>query len=626
MPLLDMEDGKGPSFKRLKRFESESTEDANNDMTDRYEYDANAFMNDFHARLIHRPLPSVQTMLSVVPQQGKQSDKLQVAQKSNHMMIPILDDFVQYWKKRSAPLNHLPPSQNDESNPNSTSSSPLEIQSTILTEGHHQRYKELLHIFGPLASQDAFSRLSYQNQISRKREWNTLKDMVIEERVQYALAWETFKQEHVHRFHIGFKIPSYYISHFAGMKAEYIEQYKQRWLSSKIQPPLYYGTTSVQNIYLEQNVRLDLHHLDTFAPKLLLRKRVGDEPVCSVSVNTLRQRWTGSKLSKIKIHTHLDSSCMLCEDESALLLAKEHDIDVVMTDKALDTILRLKEWNLSVLPIENTVVIEDPVPTPTGPKDCLSYGLTKGLMHEILLTHSNAGTSDDASTCGEYYYYSSMILQNRGHSTKVLIRSFVSLQDDHGNPILLDCRPNYFSELLGQEEPSGGDRAYWLIQKLLLPDSTLLTCNIDVVSSTLSSMSEKRIADALEINETLAAEKGLGTLGAFEEILVGTTLEQSLQTLTNVLSGAVIIEKDNEHSLVILSENMNGIALVHKAVKESPCHDMIDIRNIFRDSVNVFQNASWLVTHEYRPWKWSHQRIPFTFQAQHTVGAQSKKL
>jgi hypothetical protein len=558
-------------------------------------------------------------MLSVAPQ-GKTSEKIKLSQTND---IPILNDFFQYLKQRSTSDVNPPSSHKDtteeQDDKTKNSLSPLEHPSTILTEGHHQRYKELLQIFGPLASQDAFSRLSYQNQISRKREWNVLKDMVTNERLQYSMALEKFKHDHVHRFHIGFKVPAY-ISHFARMKAEYIDQYKHKWLSSKIRPPLYYGT-SVQNIYLEQNVRIDLSNLDAFAPKVLLRKRIGDGSVCTVSVNTLKRTLAGSKLNKTTVQNHLESPALLCEDESAKLLVIEHGIDVVMTVNALESILRSKEWNLPVLPIDNTVFVEDPVPTPTGPRECLSYGLTKGLMQQIMLAHSKTGTTD--TLCGEFYY-TTFTLKNRGNSTKVLVRSFVSLEDDSGNPILLDCNPNYFSDL-GEEEPSGNDRAYWLIQKLLLPDSTLLSCSIDVETCLLGLISEKRIADALETNETITAEKGIGTLGVLEDVLVGTTLEHSLQTLTNVLSGMAMIEKAAEYFLVILSDNMNGIASVHKSNKDY-CNDLIDIRNIFRDSVNVFQNLSWLVTHEYRQWKWNHKRIPYSFPFQHTIGVSSKKL
>lgn len=606
------------NLKRLRQ-ESEPPEIDDSD-ADRYKYNPNDFMNEFHTRVIHRPLPSVQTMLSVAPQ-GKRSDKISPIAKTSQ--IPILDDFFQHLKQRSiqwnpsADVDKPQPSEETTQNPDSTHSSPLEIRSTILTDGHHQRYKELLQIFGPLATQDAFSKLSYQNQISRKREWNTLKDMVMEERKQYWLAWERFKQEHVHRFHIGFKVPSY-ISHFAGMKAEYIESYQERWVSSKMQPPLYYGA-SVQNIYLVQNVPLDLNNLDTFAPKVILRKKVGEDCVCTIPLETLKQTLIGSKLSKSQVKNHLDSSCLLCEDESAKILAKEHEFDIVMTAKAMETILRSNEWNLPILHIGKTVFMEDPVPTPTGPKECLSYGLTMGLVQDIIIAHSKTEISDTLS--GEYYY-TALTLKARSACIKVLVRSFVSLQDNHGHPILLDCIPKFFSEL-GEEEPSGKDRAYWLIQKLIISDSILLSCSVDVDTTSLSCISEKRIADALEVNEILAAESGLGTLGPFEAFLVGTTLEQSLQKLTNVLIGVGIIQKSDEHCLIILSETTNGIATVHRAVTE-PSQKLIDVTKIFQDSVNVFQNKTWLLAHEFSPWKWIHKRIPFSFHVQLSSGVQAK--
>ena len=598
------------NLKRLRQ-ESEPPEMDDSD-ADRYKYNPNEFMNEFQPRLIHRPLPSVQAMLSVA-HQGKRSDKIDPITKTSQ--IPILDDFFQHLKQRSIQWNpsaYIDKPQSSEETAqiaDSSHSSPLEIRSTILTDGHHQRYKELLQIFGPLATQDAFSKLSYQNKIARKREWNTLKDMVTEERKQYALAWERFKQEHVHRFHIGFKVPSY-ISHFASMKAEYIESYKQRWFSSKIKPPLYYGT-SVQNIYLVQNVPLDLNNLDTFAPKVLLRKRVGHGCACTIPLETLKQSLAGLKLSKSQVKNHLDSSRLLCEDESAKTLAKEHELDIVMTAKAMETMLRSNEWNLPILHIGKTVFIEDPVLTPTGPKECLSYGLTAGLIQDIIMVHSKTEISETLS--GEYYY-TALTLKARSACIKVLVRSFVSLQDNHGHPIVLDCNPKFFSEL-SEEEPSGKDRAYWLIQKLIIPDSALLACSIDVDSSSLSCISEKRIADALEVNETLAAESGLGTLGPFEAFLVGGTLEQSLQTLTNVLIGVGIIQKSDEHCLIILSETTNGIATVHRAVTE-PSQNLIDITKQFQDSVNVFQNKTWLLLHEFSPWKWIHKRIPFSFQTQ----------
>lgn len=583
---------------------------------DMYEYNPDEFLVELQQHVIYRPLPSADTLIAASYQQTTSANDGMYPYEKNKSSsagprsIPLLDDFFRKIRNKDSNI----PSDNADSNEkvDSIAAVPLSLDrtSTVLTDGHHKRFRELLQVFGPTAPSDALSRLSYPNQISRKREWNAVQTLIVEERKQYAEAWEQFKTDHVDRFLLGFKNntnPD--VSYYAGRRAEYIQQYQHRWLNCATQPFGLYGSC-VQTISLIQNVKLDLSDLDQFSPKILHRKMVGSGGnIPRISVQELKNHLEGSYLHKLNVKQYLDSESLLCEDDTAKDLASKHDCDVIMTADGLESILRSQQWNLSMSsPFGKAMYIEDPIPSCSGPRECLSYGFRVGLIHHILeyLKHDSA-----EYICGEHIY-SMVHFHIRNTNIKVLVRSYVFIHDENGKPIVFDCQPMYFSEL-GEDEPSGNDRGLWFMQKLLLGDSTLLCCSVDVHTSAFMFIKERGISDALQISEILVSEKNLQTLGIFENILKATSLEKSLQVLMNVLSGVTIIERDGKHSIIQYSASIGDFASVHKGtlITDLNC---IDIRNVLHESANVFQNKVWLLNHEFRLWKWRYHRIPFTFQ------------
>ncbi len=194
-----------------------------------FEIDPYELFEDINHRLIVRPLPAVQTMLAVAPKQRTghnmkarnsqhdkniHSDSQAEAESRTGSDIPLLKLF---FKKIEGRKKSLKKEEDEElvipirdgmkartdTDEFMTYKSPLDSTSTLLTMGHHQKFKELLGIFGRNKSGNGDEKsFSHRN---RKKEFRTLCSLFREERELYSAALDKFLQDNSDRFTLGFK-------------------------------------------------------------------------------------------------------------------------------------------------------------------------------------------------------------------------------------------------------------------------------------------------------------------------------------------------------------------------------------------------------------------------------------
>ncbi len=205
---------------------------------DAFQFNHDQFYNGICFGINHRerPLPSISTLLSVVAPQHREGhgsyspSKRHMIIHSKHKelsisSIPLLGDFFTSLEKvtkrhdqdtDSATMidEKVKLSQDkmkghtDENSINNENQNPLDQTSSILTQGHHKRFKELLLEIekdGIHPNDRQRKRKAFGSKRARQKEFRKLCDLFREERCRYATAIENFQVKSANQFLTGFR-------------------------------------------------------------------------------------------------------------------------------------------------------------------------------------------------------------------------------------------------------------------------------------------------------------------------------------------------------------------------------------------------------------------------------------
>ena len=137
--------------------------------------------------------------------------------------MPLLQILFEDLKRhKSHDANASEPVDGDgDQDPNidKDTASPLDQYSTVLTHGHHKRFRELLAMFG---SQNTSTASNGNVQRLRKKEFKSICDLFRQERKLYSEALREFWNANSERFNLGFKTQCA-ASQFISIKSQYID-------------------------------------------------------------------------------------------------------------------------------------------------------------------------------------------------------------------------------------------------------------------------------------------------------------------------------------------------------------------------------------------------------------------
>jgi len=401
-------------------------------------------------------------------------------------------------------------------------------------------------------------------------------------------------------------------SEFVGIKSQYVKRYKRRWEESKLKPAKLYGKC-IQTVSISQrNTGGTCSRIsaDDFSPKIVLTRQTGDLPRLSMAKinNILNQQQIQPQRTIIRSGTDE----LLGEDVCARRLALEHEVDVVLSDRVCETLLKSQEW---ILPISyqrlgrerDVVFIDDPLPSSSLPRDCLSIGMTESLYGQVLRSDSLNSVSS------KQYVYTVLNVMRQGCNVNMLVRSENYLLDERGSALSIETSMEYFHDR-GMEVIPIGYQAHWFMQKILQPEVRPLLCRIDPCSATVLRVEEKTVADAITVGNDADNEKGVGSLYSFERI-EETTLDSLIQSMMDTLFATTKFERDFKRRSVMCHPGRHesvscGTAVsIHKEINNVASEKaLVDVEKELEDANQVF-----LSTPDYRLWSWDDDRIAYTF-------------
>ncbi len=331
-------------------------------------------------------------------------------------------------------------------------------------------------------------------------------------------------------------------------------------------------------------------------------------------VNTLKKK----VLQQQKNLVRDDPGLLISEDEKAKDLAFEHSVDIVTTANVIEVLVRTKKWNIPLLCTEKhekgVVFIEDSLPTPSDPRECLSVGFTEALYGQVQRSNNYSGK------CEGRYIYTLLTFTRRAAKVRVLVRSVDYLVDSEIRPIVLLGQVEYFSEC-GYEDAPAEDRAWWFMLKVLRPHCRLALCRVDARTAGVLEVEEKGVADAIIAHNPVADETGLNSLGRFE-CTSNVQFESRIQSMTDFFFATMTFERDDHWSMICHPPRASsdtvlcGTASVHKEIN---CKKKGPKSTASTDRVINFENdwevgkAVFLNDIDFRGWAWNHERFPYTF-------------
>lgn len=632
--------------------------------TTAFEFDATQFLVDLNTRCIQRPLPAIHTMLSAAPQprksvhaadQSSSGTKRQAdeaddeegrpatsSQTSPPLLLSFISELRGYLGVKDN--NNVADAESEGNGGGDKDHDSGEIglwsledqkYSTLLTRAHHKRFRKLLSIYGTNRNENARLFMTGRGNIGTKKqrnEFEQLCELFREERRLYGEALRDFYMAHAARFHLGFKV-SCESSQFTGIRSQYIDSYQKCWLASSASRAQVYGPC-IQTISVHHVASSGGHTVhqvpqitvDTLSPNLVFQRNVnGDLPI--VSLEELRHTYSiGSSIqhsSSKRILRDCCSSAFLSDDLEAKRLAGEYNAQVVLTDRVMESLIKASRW---VLPVSQqtiqgknrssvVVFMDDPLPSPCGPREALSFGFVDSIYGGLL---ENQRMSNDHNVPRQYNYTVLKFLGASPSPFRVLVRSeaFV-LCEEGGGPLCMDVSLEYFPGR-GMELIPTRDRTYWLVQKILHPNSKQILFRIDPETAKILSMEEKGIADALTSEDPAKDEKGTKSLSEFENMEEGTTSDLLLQSLMDFCFAMTKLQHDCSRRNMICyparyhstgtSVLTQQVASVHQESVDTtgPIHVMHELDHAHQVHL----------TPSFRPWSWNHDRMPYTFALQ----------
>jgi hypothetical protein len=589
-----------------------------------YEMDAARFILDLNTRPIRRSVPAVSTWLATAPQRRKipteEDENLQRendAEDRTGSKMPLLQILFEDLKRhKSHDANASEPVDGDgDQDPNidKDTASPLDQYSTVLTHGHHKRFRELLAMFG---SQNTSTASNGNVQRLRKKEFKSICDLFRQERKLYSEALREFWNANSERFNLGFKTQCA-ASQFISIKSQYIDAYKNVWLQSS--RAMKYGSC-IQTVSIchgksragDSNGIAQIT-TETYSPRVVFRKAAGgDLPV--LSMNDVKEVLKeGSQVQAIKNVRLLSSEELLSEDRDAKRLAIEYDAQIVLTDQVIESLLKSNNW---ILPIchqelhsdgkrQVAVFIDKPLPSSSLSRDCLSFGMIKSLYSHI------SRSQVPAENLHKEFIYTVLKIVRFGTSFNILVRTECFALNESKGPLFLDASLEYFPDR-GMELIPVGSRAYWLMQKNLHSDGRQVLVRTDPETGKILKVEEKGVADAISSQDQTVQERKINSLHDFESV-EETTTDTLIESMMDIFFASTKIAQDCKKIYVICYPGRNDVgmaaaaSMVASVHKESTQICCVDLEQEFDGSRQVFLQPS------FRNWAWDHERANYTF-------------
>jgi hypothetical protein len=170
---------------------------------------------------------------------------------------------------------------------------------------------------------------------------------------------------------------------------------------------------------------------------------------------------------------------LICQDETALALALQHNVDVVTTEETMESLLRMSTLDKPpslLVPVSRTsadtfVILDTPVPRPhESTRDVLECGIEDSLSTFLKSTCQGASASPLPNRNDSMFCFTMLRFPCRTkRPLRVLVRSVRQLprQSLYGDrPPKVRARVEYFPER-GQELASSVDQATWILDHLL---------------------------------------------------------------------------------------------------------------------------------------------------------------
>ena len=307
--------------------------------------------------------------------------------------------------------------------------------------------------------------------------------------------------------------------------------------------------------------------METFSPQILHKRQIGELPM--LSMDKLTQIFFNETTNQgnildapqkiISSKSGADELLLLRQDTCARKLALEYQADVILTDRVLESLLKADQW---ILPLSceklqsedgplvakvtssstrtctdrDVIFIEDPLPSSTLPRQCLTIGFTESLYGQVLTSnnhHQNAPRQ---------YVYTLLKVVRQGHTINMLVRSENYVLTEIGDALSFETSLEYFCDQ-GMEVVPVHDRAYWFMQKILQPSKRQLLCRIDPCTARILSMKQKTVADAITVVDEAANERGVSSLYSFDRSRE-ISVEPLIESMFDVLFATTKLERD----------------------------------------------------------------------------------
>lgn len=401
------------------------------------------------------------------------------------------------------------------------------------------------------------------------------------------------------------------------MNAEYVKRWKHRWenackqnLASNIYGP------SIQSISLlgaSCQTLFESVGVNTFIPKILHRQKDGTVQLKSDWMDFMQQ---SNKILKPCIVTKSEPK-LLCEDDLAKSLAREHKVDIVMTSKSLEALFRNPDlpsglWtvplsfvDVGIDGLRNLVVfMEDVLPTVSTPRECLSVGIEEALIGHFV----GNDIDDDDDYIQGCNTYTLLKIPTPSKRLKVLIRSRNYLTDEKERPVVLLSQLEYFLDR-GMEEFTVYDRVLWLLHKIIQDDSRIIVARVNVNATSIVRLEEKTVADALIMNETNMSEMYLDSLGPFDEVDT-SNIYSLFYVISTILSATQLIEKAIDRQYVICRESAGNVICRSSGTKGNGIFSVS--KEMDEKGTAVLLNPHILQSC-FKRWQLKENIFPFTF-------------
>lgn len=491
-------------------------------------------------------------------------------------------------------------------------------RSTLAT-GQHQRYISL----SSLGSGQLWKP-------PQKKEFRKLNDLVKAEQKDYCQALGKFWLEHKDRVLIGFTSPHSTLSAESSAAAKFVELAAY---PSHIRVPWqkeFQGNTygkCCQVISLETVAGISAGNKGRWTVDAIESQDLGAGPGKSQQQQQVLAALPDIG-SKVPMPTRKQTVDFLKYDKQAILLAKEHKIPVITTLETLEAIMATNNahWSLPVYFQDNLAIVELPFPQPDcSPRVCLTRGLNEGLSQWVdhqFQSEVLEETSKEKTVPFRYVLLalppSSGVMpgpmdsraQNISKRTKVLVRVPNQYTRIHAHV-------EYFPER-GEEITSSYERSLWVLDHFLKFDRSLVARIDPLLLCRVLKWEPTSIAHALAGNE------GNGSAGSSGKPISSPSSSQDpmdhWHRLAKLLQAIPLISRNDGEFLVALpgreKHPLPRSASVHmkqaNGTKDVVVSGDISVEAELNRAGEV-QLGSNAIKSTMNDWKWTSNRVPFTF-------------